>query len=177
MKRRPTVELKSIIESERLADRVTPVPPPPAGATLREWFAGLALSNPALMNGIDQDARATEAVRIADELVKALAFQRAPSQESMAAPTEEALAAWSEQIQERALRGRQTLPEMRRVKSPHSKTLAGLAAPTIREIRRSSESFTRATGILRSETIPPPPPTARPRRSAGRYTIIDPEKS
>jgi hypothetical protein len=53
MRRRPTVELRHIIEHERL---FTSPPPAPADFTLHEWFAGLAMGNAELMRGIEPDA-------------------------------------------------------------------------------------------------------------------------
>jgi len=64
-------------------------PPPPHGTTVREWFTGLALMNPELMRGLTPEERVNEAIRLADDLIKALAAPRHPSQESMTVPTTE----------------------------------------------------------------------------------------
>lgn len=78
-------------------------PPAPSGTSMREWFAGLALMNPMLMAGIPAAMRAAEAVRLADELIAALAPPRVPSLESMAAPTETELKVWDAQVAEKNL--------------------------------------------------------------------------
>lgn len=129
IRRRPTVELRSIIERERLF--VSP-PPAPPGTSLREWFAGLALGNPSLMDGIEPACRVAEALRIADELLGALSSPRVPSQESMAAPSAEEMQRWDDHVaQENELRerqGRATIPELRSRPS-RTKTLTGVAIP------------------------------------------------
>src|SRR5579864_6062291 len=95
-------------------------PPPPAGASVREWFAGLALMNPALMQDLSPVERAAEAVRLADELIKALACPRVPSQESMAAPSEAEMVEWDKKVADdneaKARRGRETQPDIKRRK-------------------------------------------------------------
>jgi|SRR5581483_59161 len=125
-------------------------PPPPAGTTVREWFAGLALMNPALMRDLNPAERVTEAIRLADELVRALAVPRTPSQESMAAPsTEEALArAWNgmaaamgapETIKDDDRRERQTIrPGKRRTSAQYD------AAPAIEHFKRASDMLLEA---------------------------------
>ena len=101
-------------------------PPPPSGATVREWFAGLALANPELMRNIPPERRAAEAVRLADELIGAMSVQRTPSLESMSAPSEEELAAWEKSIADKkeaaARQSKATCPEgLKAVKGPASK--------------------------------------------------------
>jgi hypothetical protein len=115
-------------------------PPPPAGVTVREWFAGLAMMNPELMRDLSPMERVTEAVRLADELIKALSCPRTPSQESMAVP-----------IEEEGLR--QSWDNMANaVNASHDKERR--ERTTKPEIRR------RATAAYDFRaTIPPPPPT------------------
>jgi hypothetical protein len=55
------------------------LPPPPKEATLREWFAGLALLSTELMKDVPREKRVREAVRIADQLAEALAVPRTAS--------------------------------------------------------------------------------------------------
>lgn len=73
-------------------------PPPPAGTSVREWFAGLALLNPTLMEGIPPELRPAEAVRLSDQMVKALATPRAPNLDSMKAPSDEELQMWEQKL-------------------------------------------------------------------------------
>lgn len=94
-----TMELRAIREHLQESP-----PPAPSGTSMREWFAGLALMNPMLMAGIPDSKRAAEAVRLADELVAALAPSKAPSLESMAAPTESELVAWGLHIKDKSQR-------------------------------------------------------------------------
>lgn len=87
--------------------------PPPSTATVREWFVGLALANERLMANFDASQRVSEAIRIADELVKALAPTKLPSQRTMQAPTPDELKHWEERIRHQS---RPTVPVMRKVK-------------------------------------------------------------
>lgn len=120
-------------------------PPPPAGATVREWFAGLALMNPALMEGLGPHARAVEAVRLADELIKALAAPRVPSQESMAAPTEVEMEQWDAHVASE----RETKERRERATNP--------------DIKPAKRTRTAAYQFGERVSIPPPPacPTAK----------------
>lgn len=92
---RPSLMLKELREQ-------LPASPPPAphNASIREWFAGLALMNPVLMAGIPEEKRAGEAVRLADQLIAALATPRVPSLSTMAAPTEAEMEKWEQFIAE-----------------------------------------------------------------------------
>lgn len=181
MKRRSTVELRTIIETERQLVSPPPIPPAPAGSSLREWFAGLALSNPLLMRDIDIDCREIEAVRIADEMMRALRTPRVPSQESMRSPSESDLNAWSERLipinEERERRVRATIPELptRKTPSMYPRTLTGLVPPPLQASPSEAvASFKEATNILRASV--PPPPTVRLGRCDGRYSILKPEE-
>lgn len=93
MKRTKSMEFKAIRQQLQESP-----PPAPSGTTIREWFAGLALMNPVLMTGVEPADRATEAVRLADELVKALEVPRIPSRESMAPPSAEELERWGRDL-------------------------------------------------------------------------------
>lgn len=90
-------------------------PPPPAGTSVREWFAGLALASNELMKDIDPSMRAAEAVRLADELADALVVARLPDPSSTAAPTEEEMTAWETSVanakEGTARRARDTVPQ------------------------------------------------------------------
>jgi len=84
-------------------------PPAPAATSLREWFAGLALANPVLMNKIPVAERVKEAVRLADELSLALAAPRVVNVDSLNFPTSIELASWERDIivdNEKAIRQR-----------------------------------------------------------------------
>lgn len=87
------------MEIRAIRDQLKESPPPaPSGSSVREWMAGLALANPVLMQGISVEHRAKEAVRLADELITALAAPKVPSLESMAPPSEAELSAWKGRI-------------------------------------------------------------------------------
>jgi hypothetical protein len=135
-------------------------PPPPPNATVREWFAGLALANPELMKGIPQSLRPMEALRLADELILAMQAPKVPSLESMAAPSEEEMVAWDKQVasenQVKDMRSRPTNPEGLRIatkKSPitiRSKTIAfGAVLP-------SPATHAPPSPIIRHEGLPAP---------------------
>ena len=64
-------------------------PPAPSGASIREWFAGLALSNPELMRDIAPEDRVAEAVRLADELIGGLASPKVPNLDANGSPIPE----------------------------------------------------------------------------------------
>jgi hypothetical protein len=138
-KKTPSIELKAIMRRERSVD----IPPPPSGATLREWFTGLVITNDTLMRDIDPKHRVVEAVRIAGELVSALNVQRMPSRESMAPVSEKEMQAWDEKLARENNQKRVTLPSFSRTK--RTTTKAGLA------------------------TIVPP----KPETSPGRYVVIE----
>jgi hypothetical protein len=113
MKRTLSVELRTL--REQLDESP---PPPPPGATVREWFAGLALMNAELMKGIAPHERGTEAARLADELISALATAKLPSEASMEAPSSEQLLAWELDIkakqEAKQRRDRDTVPVVKK---------------------------------------------------------------
>ena len=113
-------------------------PPPPSGTTLREWFAGLALATE-LMKELPVELRAREAVRLADELITALAVPRIPTQESMAAPTPADMEACDSEVGVAAEKAENS----RRVTVPQ-----GI------KVRHATLAF---------DSLPPPPPP-RPRK-------------
>lgn len=137
MERRSTIEMKALIQQQLVALR-TPPPLAPAGTSLREWFAGLAIGNVELMKDIDRERYGTEALRIADQLLFALATPRQPTVESMAALSDEQMEAWSAKIVAENLakvdkHDRNTVREMQAVTvapSKRSKTLLGVAVPS-----------------------------------------------
>lgn len=149
---RHSVELKSLANRD--------YPPPPAGASLREWFAGLVLGNPDLMRDVSPTNRASEAVRLADELIQALSAPRSPSRESMQPPSPAQMETWDAAAQEESVvRSRATVPRMRPVRSP--------TPPPVR--RATGEHFAAATQILRSVDSPLPP------KPCGGYSVINPD--
>ena len=123
-KRTRSMEIQAI--KQNLGDSP---PPPPSGASIRDWFAGLALANPELMKDIPTDERAAEAVRLADELSRALAAPKVPSQESLAAPSEADMAAWDDEIVADSLKRKDTVRPGR---------LAAIKPP---ETRKQTKSF------------------------------------
>lgn len=123
-------------------------PPPPYGTTVREWFTGLALMNPELMKGLNSVERITEAIRLADELVVALAAPRTPSQESMRVPTTEDGLVQSWNGMANAMKASDRKERQERDTNPG--------------IRRAERTTTvTGMGAVRHPTIPPPScPTA-----------------
>jgi len=129
-------------------------PPAPSGTTVREWFAGLALASHVIMKDIPVELRAQEAVRIADELIKALRAPKVPTLESMASPTADEMLQWEGKIEEDRVKkerqSRATVPPFRALKSPPSsrtpttKFGAVLPPPSVEGDRQSRP------------TIPPP---------------------
>lgn len=144
------MEMRAIISRERV---FASPPPAPAGTTLREWFAGLALGNPELMTGIDPAGRIAESLRIADELIVALAARKSPSKESMAAPSEEEMQRWDEHVaEEKSTKERQsraTMPDLKKRKA----TLMGIAAQHIRVGTIAPPALT--SGIGRYQVVMP----------------------
>ncbi len=61
-------DLKKTLELMRSHE----TPPPPSGSGLREWFAGIALSNAEFMKDIKPEDRVAAAVKVADDLINAL---------------------------------------------------------------------------------------------------------
>lgn len=151
-KRTRTMELRAI--RQQMAESP---PPPPAGATVREWFAGLALMNPELMKGLSPTERVAEAARIADELARALLTPKVPSLESMASPTEAEMEKWDTAVAEKReaeeRQGRATAPQG--LKPKRTQTAAygsfvprdALPPPTAASVhfKRASDHLARAT--------------------------------
>ncbi len=122
-------------------------PPPPSGTSVREWFAGLALMNPTLMSGLSPCERAVEAVRLADELVRALVAPRTPSQESMSVPVEGVglNQSWNDMAHNITSANKKS----KQVKAQNRETQPDLQ-------RRQTSGYD--SNILRSSIPPPPPP-------------------
>ena len=137
-------------------------PPPPTGATVREWFAGLALMNPTLMQDLSPTERAVEAARLADELVRALAVPRMPTQESLAAPSAEEMAAWDTQVAEARVtaerQSKATMPDIRRRKTAaYDFTRTPPSRPSLPPpppVTQASVHFRRASDALQRPTTP-----------------------
>jgi len=100
-------------------------PPAPSSATLREWFAGLALANPVLMNHVPSEKRASEAVRFADELLHALAAPRAIDTNSCLAPPASEMEVWEKLV---ANQSQDTVPACPNSK-PSEQTRSRLTIP------------------------------------------------
>lgn len=162
VKRTTSMELQAI----RNASGDSP-PPAPAGTTVREWFAGLALSNQTLMDNVPPGERAVEAVRLADELIAALSAPRVPSQESLAAPSEEELSDWSATIaHEREiseLRNRATTPAIPTCRTYTTSMLPPLPTPS--PAAAAFTHFKRATAELKRGSSDP-----------GHYSVVTPVK-
>lgn len=137
-------------------------PPPPSRATMREWFAGLALMNAELMQGVAPDQRGAEAVCIADQLIAALEAPRTPSSDSVAAPTNDAL----EQMRIRNDQLQAAIDAHRRVTS-RGGSVAPPPLPTFPAVNPATACFRRASQHLQQQA-----PTPRPPSSAGRYSIV-----
>jgi hypothetical protein len=162
-------------------------PPPPTGASVREWFAGLALMNPELMKDLSPVERAVEAVRLADELIRALATPKLPSQESLAAPSAAEMTEWDKQVADnneaKARQGRETVPDVKKVRCKTAAYEFGMlpppnpapTAPTSEHPVMSAEDhFRRASDHLRQPTtdeswlslrVPAPAPTISLKKS------------
>jgi len=101
---------------------------------LREWFAGLAIGNVELMRGVDPEHRALVALKVADQLINALAAPRRLSPTSLMSPSDDDMKRWDASLAEiRAAQDRQardTLPSAKRVQSSTKKTILGVAAPS-----------------------------------------------
>jgi hypothetical protein len=161
-KRTMSMELRAIRAS------VDESPPPPsAGMSVREWFAGLAMMNPELMRDLAPGERAGEAVRLADELIRALATPGLPSQESLAAPTEAVMAEWDKKIADdndvRARRGRETQPAGKNVRKQTARYDLGMLPPPLTSSPElphvdATTHFRRASDHLRQASMPPVAP-------------------
>lgn len=81
---------------------------------MREWFTAIVLLSPTLMQGVAAENRVVEAVRMADQLIAALAVPRVPTIQSMKAPTKKELRRWEKNIAEtkekKDREGRDTCP-------------------------------------------------------------------
>lgn len=106
--------------TDKLVNDMRETPPPPATTGLKEWFAGLALGNPEIMRDVPPEKRVEEAVRLASELISALAQPRTPSTDVFKVPTVTELTTWSEKIEHRT---RATVPEMPAVKHKHRSSM------------------------------------------------------
>lgn len=126
MKRTASMELKAV--REQLGGSP---PPPPHGTGVREWFAGLAISNPILMKDVPHAERAKEAVRLADELMAALATPRMPTLESLAPPSDAEMSVWEKKITD----DKESLARINRDTVPHGMK-AKSKTPTIKDISR-----------------------------------------
>jgi len=71
-------------------------PPPPSSISLREWFAGMALANPVLLEGVPPEHRIARALAAADAMVAALAAPRVPL--AIEPPTEGEMVSWDEHL-------------------------------------------------------------------------------
>jgi len=118
-------------------------PPPPAGMSVCEWFAGLALSNPTLMSDLSPTERAVEAVCLADELLKALRPGRPPSADALSVPQgeEELTQSWNNMA---------TAMKVADKKEKQDR----VTAPDRPAVRRETAQYD-----FRHGTIPPPPVT------------------
>jgi len=116
-------------------------PPPPPGMATREWFAGLALMNAELMRAVPATMRVAEAVRLADELMAALAVPRLPSQESMAAPSETDMGAWDQHVTDKR---EKTTPATRDTQPAVPRQLHGASTRPTDHFRRASDDLAAA---------------------------------
>jgi hypothetical protein len=164
-------------------------PPPPAGITVREWFAGLALMNGELMKDLSPAERVVEAVRLADDLIKALNPPRVPSQESMAAPSEKEISEWSDRIvhkrEAKIRQGCASVPATPAAKQVRLKTAAysfsGVLPPPMPEkdpASAASACFQRANDALKRPTLRPSPVVIKEPSTpgVGRYSMIPPSQ-
>ncbi len=146
-------DLKNAVESMRSRE----TPPPPSGSGLREWFAGIALSNAELMKDIAPEDRIAAAVKIADELVGALMVPRAPSNTTI-------------KINERAdqefslneKRERVTQPAIRAAK----RNSMFPASPVTQETNLPPFGEIKLPGVL----------TPKPKGDVGRYSVVPREE-
>lgn len=148
-------------------------PPPPVGASMREWFVGLALMNPALMTEVPLHLRAIEAVKLADELLAALAAPRTPSLESLKPPTENELEKWSEHVtkvnEKNAFSRRDTRPAApisarQRANNPLKETQQSTKFPEpAASSRRPTDRFGDVLPLpVGASAMPPPAPPPPP---------------
>lgn len=128
---------KQTMELNAIRKQLVESPPPaPSGTSIREWFAGLAMMNPVLMAGVPAVERAAEAVRLADQLIAALAAPRMPSPESLKPPPREDMANWERQLSEansqKERQARVTCPAIRKAKVPLPSEMSVPPAPVSR---------------------------------------------
>lgn len=139
---------------------------------MREWFAGLALSNAELMRGVAAVDRAAEAVRLADQLMSALGAPRVPSVESMAEPNEDEMQRWDDHVAEKRRRDATPTvrPGLRRASSPFRHTLP----PPDPDLASANHCFQVATGALRRASQTSAPVADKRLLSDTRYTVLEP---
>lgn len=173
-KRTVTMELRAIRQQ-----MLESPPPPPSGAGIREWFAGLALMNPELMKIVAPEARAVEAVRLADELISALAVAPMPSAASVANPSETELAAWSKALSDKKsvteAQQAATVPPPKALKRSPSRgdfSRSMLPPPMHADEPSAVDHFRTATNVLKQSEVGTLPPM---RNKCGSYSQIDPE--
>lgn len=151
-----TFDLQKAVEAMRSRE----TPPPPSGAGLREWFAGIALSNSELMKDIAPEARAEAAAKIADDLIRALSAPRPPSN------TEIKLTERSTVQMPSVRQDRVTQPDIRPAR------LASIVPPPV-----TQESNLPPFGDIGLESKLPGVLTPKPNLDAGRYSIVPDEKT
>lgn len=156
-KRTASMELKAI--RDQLLESP---PPPPSGTSVREWFAGLALSNPSLMKDVEPTERAAEAVRLADELLRALLQPRVP--QGIDGPTEDDLRRWEKRLADDAAsttrRNRQTLPDQSRAKKQAIVTAP--ETPAAVHFKAATETLRHVSDELPTMDLPSDDPPAQP---------------
>lgn len=151
--------MKSLGLNETIdAMRRKETPPPPAGASLREWFAGIALSNPELMKDVPPEQRTSVAVKVADEMMSALMAPRTPTGTKLNVPVAPPTPVINMENRERI-----TVPGIRAAKRnsmpppPCPQTEPEL--PPVIDPRKASSA-------------PPKPSSDKP--SVGRYSYVTP---
>jgi hypothetical protein len=149
-KRTMSTELRAIANGFNEAP-----PPAPPTASIREWFAGLALMNPTLMQDFAPGDRAKEAVRLADELMFALQSPRVPHEDLMRDPKADIVPRVAVDPQHRP-----TNPEGIRPPKTVSPTVPSMRPPTM-PAGAPSPSMRAAT--VQFGAVLPPPATMRPK--------------
>lgn len=176
--RRPSIQMAHVS-----AGRMASPPAPPAGVNMRAWFAGLALGNPELMKDVPAADRATEALRLADELLAAL-VSKVPTAESLAPPTEAEMKVWDNTI---ATQTHVTVAPPRSQQQSRIPTEPGIPTPQILDKSTTTrdtmnDATTQPTVVPRhrwSAGLPKsnrPPAQVKPTTPGiGAYCIIDNE--
>jgi len=150
MKRTTSMEIRALVGA---FNEFAPLPP--SDVTMREWFAGLALMNPILMNAVEPDARAQEAVRLADELMQALKSPRVPHEDLMRDPKADIVP-------------RITVEPQHRPTNPEGIRPPKMVAPTVPSMRPPTMPAGAISPSMRAATVQfgavlPPPATMRPK--------------